>query len=110
MPVPSLEEALAALDAELGRSGARTRPARAARSGRPTRDPSMWVDWACVAEWCYENPHKAFTADPVHANAVYRFRKRFPDLVVEGRNHRHEPDGRRVATFKAWYDPAEDDA
>lgn len=112
--IPTIEEAIAALDAEMGKAGARVRKA-GDRPRRPTRDPASWIDWEAIAEWCREHPGQAFTADPVHANAVHRFRVRFPDIRVEGSNHRHEPPregekkGRRVATFYAVYEGTTDD-
>lgn len=106
--VPSIEDAIAALDEELGKAGARTRGGRAGPPPRETRRPENWINWRKIADWLYANPGKAFTADPVHANSVYRFRKNFPDIRVEGSNHRLQDSGRRVATLYAIYEPADD--
>lgn len=106
MHPPDIEEALAALDYELGRSArvryvpTASRPWRRQQGRR--RDS---IQWARVAEWCYTYPGVAFEAT-VHKNAVFRFRAAYPELRVEGSNHRRDPEtGRQIATLFAVYEP-----
>jgi len=102
MVSPDIEEALAALDRELG-SRAEVRLAPADRPRRYNKAPS--VRWSRVAEWCRDHPGMGFTAT-VHKNAVTRFRTGFPDLRVEGSDHRRDPDtGKQVVTLFAVYEP-----
>lgn len=104
---PDIEEALAALDAELGPS-AKVRLASAqGRPDRPARAPR--VNWKAVAQWCRDNPGLGFSAT-VHKNAIMRLRATHPDLRVEGTDHRRHPEtGKQVATLFMIYEPTEED-
>jgi hypothetical protein len=104
MQEPELEEAVAALDVELGSR----KPRPKGRGPRPAYK-RVWVDWQVVADWLYDHPHRVFRADPVHAQAIYRFRKRFPDIHVVGSYHRQEEGtGRRIARMWACFEPDDD--
>lgn len=100
---PDIEQALADLDEELG-SAAKVRltPVR----NRPRRqERAKTVDWEYVAEWLRAHPGVGFSAT-VHKNAIFRFRKAYPDVRVEGSDHRYHPEtGVQVATMFAVYEP-----
>lgn len=99
---PGIEKALADLEEELGmlvrRSTRRPRTINP-RTGRPR------VRWASLFEWCKAHPGVGATLEDVYANAITNLRKRYPELTVEGSEHRRDEAGRRVATLYAIYEP-----
>jgi hypothetical protein len=104
MAPPDIEEALRALDEELGMV------AKVRLGGDPESRAAKapYVRWERVAEWCREHPGLPFTADGVHKNAIWRFRRNYPDILVQGSNHRLHPEtGKQIATLWACFKPEE---
>ena len=93
MRMADVEEALRALDVELG--GAKSPPIP-----RGTRN-----DWKKAAQWCRDHPGVPFVMDPVWLVTVWRLKVANPDLVVRGANQRRGPSGGKVSSLYMAYRP-----